>query len=222
VYGRVAADADYRSPGAIMGLIRLIARPIRSIVRFPPFQIAVVIVIILLLEAASDNSVFGQIYRLLDNLVGASIKFVSAFFELRSFTSAGLVWAFGIAYVYIVLLLILLVARIVIEGVVDLIGWSNFLYLRNAIARERGVAAYRAWLPLERIRPARIPQDKWEATFAWPPNNRPPYPPLPVRVLRDLLSYVIVIAVIAILLQFFTPFPALTWLGRLIGVQVNF
>jgi hypothetical protein len=204
-----------------MGLIRLIAAPIRSLVRFPPFQIAVVVVVILLLEAASDSSVFGQIYGALDALVGASVQFVSRFFQLRSFTSAGLVWAFGIAYVYIILLLILFVARVVIEGLVDLIGWSNFFYLRNTIARERGIAAYRAWVPLERIRPAHIPPEKWEATYAWPPDNRPPYPPLPIRILRDLLSYVIIVAVIAIVLQIFTPLPALTWLGKLIGVQVN-
>jgi hypothetical protein len=199
-----------------MGVIRLLVAPIRAIVRFPPFQIAVVVIIILLLEAASDNSAFGQIYRALDNLVGGSVRFVSAFFELRSFTSAGLVWAFGIAYVYIVLLLILLVARVVIEGMVDLIGWSNLFYLRSAIARERGITAYRAWVPFERIRPAHIPQEKWEATYAWPPNNRPPYPPLPARILRDALSYLLVIAAIAILLQIFTPFPVLTWLGRLV------
>jgi hypothetical protein len=199
-----------------MGLIRLIAAPIRGLVRFPPFQIAVVVAVILLLEAAGDNSFFGQIYRALDNLVGASVRFVSTFFAVRSFASAGLVWVFGIAYVYIVLLLILLVARVIIEGIVDLVGWSNFLYLRNAIARERGITAYRAWVPLERIRPAHISQERWEATYAWPPNDRPPYPPLPVRILRDALSYLIVIAAIAILLQIFTPFPVVTWLGGLL------
>jgi hypothetical protein len=204
-----------------MGLIRLIAAPIRSLVRFPPFQIAVVVIVILLLEAAGDNSVFGQIYRVLDNLVGGSVKFVSAFFEIRSFTSAGLVWGFGIAYIYIVLLLILLIARVVIEGIVDLIGWSNLFYLRSTIARERGIAAYRAWVPFERIRPSQIPQEKWEAAYAWPPNNRPPYPPLPVRIVRDVLSYLIVIAAIAILLQIFTPFPVLTWLGRLVQKLVG-
>jgi hypothetical protein len=198
-----------------MGVIRLLAAPIRAIVRFPPFQIAVVVITILLLEAASNASAFGQIYRLLDNLVGGSVRFVSTFFELRSFTSAGLVWAFGIAYVYIVLLLVLLVARVVIEGIVDLIGWSNLFYLRSAIARERGITAYRAWVPLERIRPAHIQQEKWEATYAWPPNNRPPYPSLPVRLVLDVLSYLLVVAAIAVLLQIFTPFPVVTWLGRL-------
>ena len=34
----------------------------------------------------------------------------------------------------------------------------NMFGLTNVIARQRGIAAYRAWLPLERIRPAHIPQ----------------------------------------------------------------
>jgi len=34
---------------------------------------------------------------------------------------------------------------------VDLVGWSNAFGLRNAGARERGIAAYRAWVPFERI-----------------------------------------------------------------------
>ena len=71
-------------------------------------------------------------------------------------------------------------------------------------------------MPFERIRPAHVPQEKWEATYARPPNNGPPYPPLPVRILRDTLSYLLVIAAIAILVQIFTPFPLLTWLGGLV------
>ena len=38
-----------------MGMIRLLAAPIRSIVRFPLFQLAVVVGIILLLQAADDD-----------------------------------------------------------------------------------------------------------------------------------------------------------------------
>jgi hypothetical protein len=37
-----------------MGPIRLLAAPIRSIVRFPLFQLAVVVAIILFLEAAAE------------------------------------------------------------------------------------------------------------------------------------------------------------------------
>jgi hypothetical protein len=87
--------------------------------------------------------------------------------------------------------------------------------LRNAIARERGIAAYRAWVPFERIRPANIPQEQWEETFAWPANNKPPYLPLAQRMVRGAISYVAVVLAAAVLLQVFTPFPVLTWLGQL-------
>src|SRR6516165_6556710 len=103
----------------------------------------------------------------------------------------------------------------VVSKVVDVIGWSNLFGLRNAIARERGIAAYRAWVPFERIRPASIPQEKWEETFAWPANNEPPYPPLSQRILRVAISYVAVLLAAAVLLQMFTPFPVLNWLGEL-------
>jgi hypothetical protein len=43
-----------------MGPIRLLAAPIRSIVSFPLFQLAVVVAIILFLQAANDNTAFGQ------------------------------------------------------------------------------------------------------------------------------------------------------------------
>jgi hypothetical protein len=99
---------------------------------------------------------------------------------------------------------------------VDLVGRSNAFWLRSAIARERGIAAYRAWLPLERIRPAHIPQEKWEETFAWPANDKPPYPPLAQRILRTTISYVIVVVGAAILLQLFTGFQVASWLEQAI------
>jgi hypothetical protein len=79
-----------------------------------------------------------------------------------------------IAYVYIICVFAFFLLRLVIAFIMDLIGLSNFLWLRSAIARERGIAAYRAWLQLERIRPRHIPQEKWEETFAWPADNKPP------------------------------------------------
>jgi hypothetical protein len=33
-----------------------------------------------------------------------------------------------------------------------------------------------------------IPQEKWEETFAWPVNNKPPYPPLAKPILRGVMS----------------------------------
>jgi hypothetical protein len=86
--------------------------------------------------------------------------------------------------------------------------------LRNAIAHERGIEAYRAWLPLERIRPAHIAQEKWEERFAWPADGKPPYPPLTHRMVRAAVTYLAVVLIVAALLQAFTPFPVLTWLGQ--------
>jgi len=196
-------------------MIKLLAAPIRSIVRFPLFQLAVVVAVILLLQTADDKSALGQIFNGLDKLVESTVGLLSAVFNLKSFTKSWLTSSFWIAYVYLALLLILFLLRITIRGVVDLVAWSNAFGLRNAIARERGIAAYRAWVPFERIRPDNIPQEKWEETFAWPANDKPPYPPLTQRVLRGVISYVAVILVAAVLLQFFTPFPALTWLAAL-------
>ena len=198
-----------------MGMIKLLAAPIRSIVRFPLFQLAVVVAVILLLQAADDKSALGQIFNGLDKLVESTVGLLSAVFNLKSFTKSWLTSSFWIAYVYLALLLILFLVRITIRGVVDFVAWSNAFGLRNAIARERGIAAYRAWVPFERIRPVNIPQEKWEEAFAWPANNRPPYPPLAHRVLRGVISYVVVILVAAVLLQLFTPFPVLTWLAAL-------
>jgi hypothetical protein len=204
-----------------MGPIRLLAAPIRSIVRFPLFQLAVVVTIILFLQAANDNSTFGQVFHALDELVDATVKLFSELFQVKSFTRSGLTAGLMIAYVYLACLVLLFLMRVVIRVIVDLVGWSNAFGLRNAIARERGIAAYRAWVPFERIRPANISQEKWEEEFAWPANDTPPYPPLAQRLLRGLMSYLIVILASAVLLQIFTPFPVLTWLGKVIKILVG-
>jgi hypothetical protein len=176
-----------------MGPIRLLAAPIRSIVRFPLFQLAVVVTIILFLQAANDNSTLGQIFHALDELVDATVKLFSELFQVKSFTRSGLTAGLMIAYVYLACLVLLFLMRVAIGVIVDLIGWSNAFGLRYAIARERGIAAYRAWVPFERIRPTNISQEKWEEEFAWPANDTPPYPPLAQRLLRGLMSYLIVI-----------------------------
>ena len=119
-------------------------------------------------------------------------------------------------YVYLALAVILLLLRVFTRGLIDLVGWSNAFGLRNAIARERGIAAYEAWVPLERIRPASIPQAQWEEAFAWPPDDRPPYPSLPHRILRATASYLLLFVIVVALLQFFTPFPVVTWLVALV------
>ena len=198
-----------------MVMIKQITAPIRSLVRFPLFQLAVVVTVILWLQAADDTSALGQIFKGLDNLVDATVKLFAAVFNVRSFTKSWLTSGFWIGYVYLACLLILSLMRFMIRVAVDLIGRSNAFWLRNTIARERGIAAYRAWVPFERIRPANIPQEQWEETFAWPANNKPPYLPLAQRMVRGAISYVAVVLAAAVLLQVFTPFPVLTWLGQL-------
>ena len=145
-----------------MGLIKLLAASVRRIVRFPLFQLAFVVAVILFLQAGDDKSARGQMFNGLDELVQSTVGLFSAAFNVKSFTKSWLTTRFWIAYVYLICLLILAILRVVISNVVDLVGWSNFLGLRNAIARELGIAAYRAWLPFERIRPVSIPQGKWE------------------------------------------------------------
>ena len=124
-----------------MGMIRLLAAPIRSIVRFPLFQLAVVVAIILLLQAADDNSAFGQVFNGLDRLVDASVRLCSELFNVKSFTRSGLTAGLMIGYVYLTCLLILFLVRVTIRAMVDLIGSTNAFGLRNTIARERGIAA---------------------------------------------------------------------------------
>ena len=125
-----------------------------------------------------------------------------------------------IAYVYVAGLLIVLLVKAVIRAAVEVVARSNAFGLTNAIARERGIAAYRAWLPLERIRPANIAQEKWEEKFAWPADGKPPFPPLTHRVVRAVVTYLAVVLVVGTLLQAFTPFPALTWLGEKIRMLI--
>ena len=193
-------------------MIKVISAPIRGLVRFPLVQFAVVIGVILWLQAADDKSMFGQIFNGLDKLTESTVQTASAIFSVKSFTRSWLTFGFMIAYVYLAGSLILWLLRLLIGAAVDFAGRHNLFYLRSAIARERGIGAYRAWVPLERIRPAHIPQRDWEEAFAWPADNRPPYPPLRHRMLRGILSYAAVILICALLLQFFTPLPVLTWI----------
>jgi hypothetical protein len=193
-------------------MIKLISAPIRGLIRFPLVQFAIVFGLILWLQAADDKSIFGRVFSGLDRLVEATVETISAIWTIKSFTRSWLTFGFMIAYVYLAGLLILWLLRLLLVATIDFAGRHNLLYLRNAIARERGIGAYRAWVPFERIRPPEIPQRDWEEAFAWPANNKPPYPPLGHRLLRGILSYAVVVLVVALLLQFFTPFPVLTWI----------
>jgi hypothetical protein len=197
-----------------MALLRLLVAPVRWLIRFPLIQLIAVVVIVLLLQAADEHSLFGWIFDQLDRLVAATVLLCSNLFSVKSFTRSGLTIFLTVAYVYLALAIILFLLRIFLHGMIDLVGRSNAFGLRNAIARERGIAAYRAWQPFERIRPASIPQSQWEEAFAWPPSNRPPYPSLPYRVLRSAASYFLLFAIVAAVLQFFTSFPVITWLAE--------
>jgi hypothetical protein len=192
-------------------MLKLISAPIRGVFRFPLVQFAIVVGIILWLQAADDKSISGRIFDGLDKLVESTVQMVSVIFTVKSFTRSWLTFGFMIAYVYLAGSLILWLARLWLGVAIDFVGRRNLLYLRNAIARERGIGAYRAWVPLERIRPPDISQRDWEEAFAWPANNEPPYPPLRHRMLRGVLFYGATILIAAVLMQFFTPFPILTW-----------
>src|SRR3954453_9538302 len=187
-----------------MGMIKLLFAPIRGLARFPLFQLAIVIAAILFLQAADEKSVLGQLFDGLDKLVSSSVTFISAIITVKSFTKAWLTSWFMIAYVYLAWLLILFLASVGVRLIVDLIGRNNLFWLRNAIARERGIAAYRAWLPFERIRPDQCSQQEWEQRFAWPPNNQPPYQPLARRVLRGMVFYGVLLLLAATALEIFT------------------
>ena len=198
-----------------MYLIKLVATPIHRVLRFPLFQLAVVIIIILLLQAANDASIFGHLYSALDRLVAGTVALIGNVVEVKSFTQSWLVFGLMIAYVYIGCLLLFYFLRWLATAAIDRAARGN-AWLRNSLARERGIEAYRAWEPLERIRPEGVTQEKWEEAYAWPADNTPPYPPLVQRVLWSVASYVVVVLIFAALLQVFTPLPALNWLGGLV------
>jgi len=136
-----------------MALIKSLLAPIRRVAHFPLFQFAVTVAVILWLQAADSHSVFGEIFSALDWLVDFSVKRFAALFEVKSFTRSWLTVGFMIVYVYLAGWMILFLAKVVIRAAVELVARMNAFGLRNAIARDRGIAAYRAWLPLERIRP---------------------------------------------------------------------
>jgi len=197
-------------------MLKTLSAPFRMAFRFPLVQFALVVFLILLLQAADDKSISGRIFAGLDRLVEDTIELVATVFTVKSFTRSWLTFGLMIAYVYLACWLILSLCGIGARKLVDLAGRHNLFWSRNAIAKERGIDAYRAWLQLETIRPAHVSQRAWEEEFAWPPDNRPPYPPLAQRVLRATLSYAAAVAIILILLQVFTPFPVLSWLASVV------
>ncbi|WP_407165942.1 hypothetical protein [Bradyrhizobium sp. ORS 111] len=186
---------------------------------FPLVQLAAVIFVIFLLHAADDNS-------FLSDLRGAG----QAGGRNSAFDFGGL----HRQIIYEVLADIRLHDRVCVSYVLvdaldlrhgsavpDRFCGPKELWSRNPIARSRGIAAYRAWLPLERIRPAHISQQAWEEQFAWPPHNKPPYLPLGQRVLRASVVYTLVVVLLLVGLQFFTPFHVFSWLVAAFGYKIG-
>ncbi len=66
-----------------------------------------------MLQAADDNTVFGQIFDGLDKLVDATSAVLLGTFRGRSFTRSGLTVGLMIGYVYLVCLLILYLLRVI-------------------------------------------------------------------------------------------------------------
>ena len=66
-----------------MGTIKHMTAPFRSIVRFPLFQLAIVVALILFLQAADPASALGRIFTGLDRLVSATVELFANLFDLR-------------------------------------------------------------------------------------------------------------------------------------------
>src|SRR4029453_17787463 len=60
----------------------------KGIVRFPLFQLAIVVAVILFLQAADDKSARGQMFNGLDKLVESTVGLFSALFNVKSFTKS--------------------------------------------------------------------------------------------------------------------------------------
>jgi hypothetical protein len=64
-------------------MIKLLAAPIRSIVRFPLFQLAIVVAVILFLQAADEKSARSLIFNGVDKLVESTVGLLSAAFNVK-------------------------------------------------------------------------------------------------------------------------------------------
>jgi hypothetical protein len=205
----------------MINLIRLLSAPFRKILKFPLVQLTIVFLLVLAMQTADDGTALGEAFNALDKLVVSSVSAVAAHLSMKSLTMSFLMVGVTIAYVYVAFWLILSLVRIVIKLTIDLVGRKNIFWLRSAIARERGMSAYRAWLPLERIRPADISQHIWEEKYAWPRNNLPPYPPLIRRIARATFVYLLLLLLAGVLLQVFTRWPVLSWLVEIVWKTID-
>jgi hypothetical protein len=111
--------------GATSTMIKLVTAPIRGIVRFPLVQVAFVVALITFLQAADDNTAFGQLFNILDRLVDSTVRLISAIFNVKAFTRSWLISGLMIAYVYLACLLVLSLVRLAIRALIDSVGRSN-------------------------------------------------------------------------------------------------
>ncbi len=81
-------------------MIKLFTAPIRIILLL--FPLFITVFVILWLQAADDNTAAGQLFNVLDKVVGSTVSLFSAVFTLKSFTKAGLRFGLMIVYVYFV------------------------------------------------------------------------------------------------------------------------
>jgi hypothetical protein len=205
----------------VTAMIKTLSAPFRAVMRFPLVQFAFVVMVILLMQSADDGSIVGTAFAALDKLVDETLRWVSSLFVVKTFTKSWLTFGFMIAYVYVACWIILSLCAALLRRLIDFAGRQNFLWSRNPIARARGVAAYRAWLPLERIRPEHISQRAWEEQSAWPPNDEPPYLPLGQRILRGAAAYTVAVFAILVAVQLFSPFPVLRWIAAAVGFRTG-
>jgi hypothetical protein len=131
-----------------MGLFKLLASAIRRIVRFPLFQFAAVVAIVLFLQAADEQSLFGWIFDELDRAVAATVSLCSNLFSVKSFTRSGLTLFLTVAYVYVAIAIALFVLRAVLRGVIDLMGWSTPLVLETPLPGKGGLRLIGLGCPL--------------------------------------------------------------------------
>src|SRR5215831_17385567 len=73
-----------------MPMTKLILAPFRSLLRSPLVHFIVVVILILVLQAAPDDSDLGRIFTALDKLVSSTVDLVSGAFAVKSFTKAWL------------------------------------------------------------------------------------------------------------------------------------
>ena len=109
-------------------MFKLISAPIRSLVRFPLVQFAIVVGLILWLQAADDKSISGQIFNGLDKLVESTVQMTSAMFTVKSFTRSWLTFGFMIAYVYLVWSLALWLVRLLAGAAIDFAALFYFAF----------------------------------------------------------------------------------------------